>query len=612
MYQNTHRSHVRTVMAGCAGWSLGLALVLGIPMGAQATILIPVTDDSPFDSDADSFDKFANFRSHGGQVAAAVRKALSGSTPSAGQDTSPGIVSGSAGGDDHQRTSPDVQVNDPNLDNIQSFPGLTRPFEGSTQSETSLASVGRHVLAGYNTSAGNTVVRVGNDLFFSQLRYSGYSISHDGGKTWTSGFIPPLDGSDITFGDPSVATDRQGNFYYSHLAADAFGNGVVAISKSTDHGNSFSPSTVVAADDGSDKNWLAIGPDPTVRSRDNLYLTWTRFTPAGSDLMLSRSVDAGATWTTQVLFTPTPTAAVSSAVQFSNPVVDKSTGRLYVPFLNFGNLDPDFIRVLVSDDGGVTFRFLKFNVPGAPDLFAYPTVIPGEITDCGTGGGTRNVLHQGPNLGGGRFGLARYRFATRLVTQPATAAAHGRLLIAFHSSTSPFFGDPSSGSEINLLYSNDGGTTWAPPVRVAASTAADPQHVHPAITLDGDDGDSALVAYYVQQADSKLRTDVSRLHFRAGQWLVNGASNLSTQSFDLTPSNIPRPVPTDPFLTTNYDRNVNACYNLGEYMSIVSHDDRAMAAWGDNRRTWTGPADSSAPGPHAQADVFFRRSSDDQ
>src|ERR1700687_1324230 len=203
--------------------------------------------------------------------------------------------------------------------------------------------------------------------------------------------------------------------------------------------------------------------------------------------MLARSTDGGTSWTSKQLFAPKDDGLTSSSfIQFSNPVVDASSGRLYIPFLHFSStLDADAIKVLVSDDGGDSFHFLKFNVAGWPDPTGFPNVTPGEIIDCGRGnGGVRNVLHQGVDVGGGRFGLARYVHATRLVTQPAAAASNGHLLIVFQSSTSPFLGDPTAGSEIKLLFSRDGGHSWAPSVTVAGSTTAEPQHVHPAIALD--------------------------------------------------------------------------------------------------------------------------------
>jgi hypothetical protein len=525
-----------------------------------------------------------------------------------------------------------VQVNDPALDNIQTFPTITpptRPFEKSVQSETSIARSGRTIVVGYNTSANQPVVQVGNALFFTHRFLSGFSTSHDGGKTWTSGFIQPNAGSPFTFGDPSVGVDRAGNFYYAGLGTDAgttlpdgrvVFQSTIIVGKSTDGGDSFAPAKIVAIDNGSDKEWLAVGRDPANRSRDNLYVAWTSFqfnaagtATTGSQLRFSRSTDGGATWSAQrTLFAPTDggLTGLSSFIQFANPVVDPSSGRLYIPFLHFSNFDADFVKVLVSDDGGATFRFLEFNVAGAPDRFGFPNVTPGEIADCGSpGGGFRNVLHQGANLGGGRFGLARYRQATRLITQPSAAAANGRLFIALNTSTSSVFGDPAAGSSIRLLSSLDGGATFST-TTVVRSTGADPQHVHPAVTTD-EDASNLQIAYYVQQANGKLRIDAATGKVAGNNVKIDkGTMPVSSAAFDLPPSNNPILIvttPPTPFRTTNYDRTIVACYAIGEYLGITGSDDDAMVAWGDMRNSWTSPAGSPAVGTHSQPDVFFQK-----
>jgi hypothetical protein len=301
------------------------------------------------------------------------------------------------------------------------------------------------------------------------------------------------------------------------------------------------------------------------------------------------------------LFVPVDDGRNSAYASFTNPVVDASTGRLYVPFLHFSNTDADNVRVLVSDDGGNTFRPLAFNIPGAVDPFAYPNVTPGLLNDC-TGGGIRLVLAQGADQGGGRFGLPRYKQATRLITQPHAAAAQGKFVFVLNSSTSTAFGDARAGSEINAVFSKNGGLTWAT-TRVAASTARDPQHVHPAISLSAD-AQSVDVSYYVQQSDKRLRTDVASLDTNNGRLRAKSSSSLSSTSFDITPSNIVR----TPASTTNFDRVVQTCYDIGEYQSLVrargDNDDNLFAAWGDNRKTWTSPPGSPAAGVHAQPDVF--------
>src|SRR5262249_9123681 len=123
------------------------------------------------------------------------------------------------------------------------------------------------------------------------------------------------------------------------------------------------------------------------------------------------------------------------------------------------------------------------------------------------------------------------------------------------------------------------------------------------------DGNRTWVSYYVQQADGSLRTDIATIHIDGNQQGLENTQDLSTQSFDLTPSNIPLPTPTNPFQTTNYDRIIAQCYDIGEYMSVAATEDpsEAVAAWGDNRNPWTGPTGSAAPFTHTQPDVFFRR-----
>jgi hypothetical protein len=605
-----------------------LAAYRPVPALAQppGRVAIPA-DDFVLDGDSvgDASVKGTALRSLGGQMAHRLQTAIqSGAVPLSGapSDGQHGQDRGnSSDGGDARST----QINNPALDHTVTFAG-TRPFEFSTQSETSATAFGRHIVVGYNSSAASVVQRFPQGLFLTQALFSGYSVSHDGGQTWTSGFVPPVSPNfPFTFGDPSLALDRNGNVFYASLGVDAVGNSALIINKSSNHGDTFGAAKVVAVDPGSDKEWLAIGPDPAVPQRDNLYVTWTSFqadakgNTTGSQLMLARSTDGGATWSSRVLFAPVDNGSTSSSfIQFSNPVVDASNGRLYIPFLHFSDIDADNVRVLVSNDGGQTFTFLAFHVPGAPDAFSFPVVTPGAINDCG-GGGFRNVLHQGASLGTGRIpGTFRYVQATRLVTQPAAAAAHGRFLIALQSSTSPFFGDPASGSEIKLLFSPDGGASWAAPLRVAASTAADPQHVHPAIALDPN-ADQVFVTYYVQQADGRLRTDAATLEIDDNHLKLNDTSGLSNRAFDLTPNNIPTTVPSNPARTTNYDRIIATCYDIGEYMSVAvsansdGDSGKPIAAWGDNRNTWTGPPAtplspaSAAPFTHAQPDVFSAR-----
>jgi hypothetical protein len=510
-----------------------------------------------------------------------------------------------------------VQVNDPRLDTIQVFPGF-RPFVHSTQSETAVAAFGHTIVTTYNSSAGMHLIPNPNGpgLVFDRIQISGFSTSKNGGKTFTSGFFPGVDGIPFSFGDPSVDVGRHGRFYFAQLGSDVAGNGAITVNTSMD-GIHWNNAVVAALDDGSDKEWLAVGPDPVEEGQENVYVTWTSFQKTGQELRLAKSTDGGMTWTSKTIFAPAadpdPTHPQNS-LSFSNPVVDRTTGTLYVPFAHFSNSDTDFIQMMISDDGGATFRFATFNVPGAPDATLLPMVQPGELTECGAALVAPNTfainlrltLHAGPDVGGSLTGLRRFVNATRLIVQPAIAARNGVVYLTWNTSTSPFYGDPNGTSNIMFIRSRDGGKTWTNPVQV--NLTGDPHHVHPSLSI-GDEGQSVHISYYTQHSDGSLDLDMSTSEDAGHSFLADRTVEVSSTPFALPPTNIPIPNKTNPFAVTNYDRNIQPCYALGEYQSVRTANGRVYVAWGDSRRTITEPVNVLDPLSgitHPQEDVFFQ------
>jgi hypothetical protein len=512
-----------------------------------------------------------------------------------------------------QRRGPNTQVNDPALDNIQIFPDFP-PFLHYVQSETTVAAHGQNIVVSYNNSAGATLAPNPNGpgLIYTRLQFSGYSFSSDGGQTWTSAYVPAAPGvGPFTFGDGVVVVDRRGNFYYVSLGLTADGHGAVVVNISTDGGSTFGPGLIAGVDDGSDKNWIAVGPDPNNPGRDNIYVTWTSFTSTGSAVAFSVSKDGGQTFQSKIIFAPgtdpDPTHP-QNFIQFTNPVVDRSNGRLYIPFAHFSNSNTDFLQMLVSDDAGQTFHFANFNIPGALDPTLIPLVQPGTFEDCGTDGGLRLAIVQGSDIGGGRGGLPRFVQSSRLTIQPALTVENGNLFLAYNASNSPFFGDPSSGSNIFLLRSTDGGQTWTGPQQVNPTVAVEPRHVYPAITHESA-GQQVDVSYYTQHADGTVDLDLVSTG-RSTNFALGKATRITSQSFALVPSNIPIPTMTDPFLTTNFDNTIVPCYDLGEYVGLFNNKGNVYAVWGDNRNQVTEPTDPLDPisgQTHAQPDDFFQR-----
>jgi hypothetical protein len=546
-------------------------------------------------------------RSLGKQISDAVQQA---GTLAGGGDTSP--VPGGSSAAQIQTRRGNVQVNDPGLDNIQILSDLF-PVVKFNQSETSLAAFGNNIVATYNSS--NLEVSPTGQFIHALL--TGFSTSNDGGQTWTSGFFPPIPGSHGTFGDPSIDVDRHGNFYFSCLGANALGRGTVNVNKSTDGGRTWGDPTVVQVDSGSDKEWLAVGPDPAHHNQDNVYVTWTSFQPrtppasgTRSELRIGRSTDGGATWTAKTIFVPAadpnPTHP-TDVVQFSTPYVDPITGRLYVPFGQLSNGNQDFLRILASDDAGETFSFLTFNVPAAPSPTLLPVVWPGELIDMGSGG-RRPGIHAGPPSAG-RSGLRLFRNVNRLTFQPAFAARNGALYLAWSNSTSPVFGDPSGKSNVLFIRSDDGGSTWTPPIQVNPTAATDLHHVVPSLAIDTDPND-VHVAYYTQHGNEMVDVDLANSHDRGDSFPSDRTLRVTSTSFALPPT-VNRLFPSSPtnFSTVNYDVYI-AGYALGEYMSVKAANGSVYVLWGDCRNSVTEPPNPFIPFlsnlTHSQQDVFFQ------
>ena len=517
------------------------------------------------------------------------------------------VVPGQVLGAQIQLRGPNTQINDPNLDNISVFPGF-RPFVEYTQSETTIVGNGKTLVASYNSSANQPLVLLSGGLFFEQRFLSGFSSSQDGGKTWTSGFVPPTPGSPFTFGDGVVAMDRSGNVYYAGLAADAAGAGIVQVNKSTDGGQTWSAGVAVGVDNGSDKEWIAVGPDPANPSHDNIYVTWTSFQNTGQQIRLAVSKDGGATWTDSIIWNPAPDADPTqpqNSLSFTNPVVDRFNGTLYIPFAQFSNSDTDFLRLLVSSDAGQTFHLVNFNVAGSPIASGEPVVQAGHLNDCGTSGGVRLSIHAGtPTVG--RGGLPRWQHATRLTIQPAFAARNGVLYMAWNNSSSPFFGDPTSESNILFVRSDDGGNTWTSAIQVNPSVGNDVMHVLPSLTLDAANPQNVHVSYYTQHADGTVDVDLANSHDRGASFPANRTVRLTSTSFVLPPTNVTLNANT----TTNYDRTIRPCYALGEYQGVSANNGSVYAVWGDARNLVTQPVNALDPisgQTHTQEDVFFQK-----
>lgn len=185
----------------------------------------------------------------------------------------------------------------------------------------------------------------------------GYSISHDGGLTWSRALIPGLTtnvgGPYLRATDPVAGFDLNGNIFLNTLAVidSAQTMSALMLSRSTNGGASFEPPVEAMRSPDStvflDKNWMAINTFAGTPTVGRIFLTVTRFSPTANPIAGTFSDDGGETWSPPIFVTPS-----TYSVQGSQPVflVD---GTLAVVYWNFSS--PQRLEVVVSTNGGSSF-----------------------------------------------------------------------------------------------------------------------------------------------------------------------------------------------------------------------------------------------------------------
>src|SRR5690348_8823822 len=445
-----------------------------------------------------------------------------------------------------------VRVNNPAQD--------THQTDQTTQSETTIAVSGSHVAVGYNDSQQT-------GLFFTAgSSITGYSYSNNGGASFTDGgALPNIPGFN-NLGDPWLASTRSGDMYFSNLAGDNFsGNLDVAVAKSTNGGKRWgtpvpvfrSPPTTFYS---GDKPAIASGPDPAVKSRDDLYVAYDDFSAnfnvrpvkVFDGLPVARSTDGGATWKLVYaarLLQPNRGCSFSQFIG-ATPIINPANGALYVVAEKLAVTDPHCQGlplqrsewIFRSTDGGQTF---------------------------GTGVQIASVTEAIPNdllfLGPGRY--------MRTLEFPAIALRGNALYVAWN--------DGASGhSHIRLATSTNGGHTWT----ASTATHGSQDEVQPALSADAS---GIHLLYYQRNPNNTLDVLVGNSKNGTGF----SQKRVTTQSFPGTLT-IPQ---FDPIIAFGY---------MGDYIANVSDGSHQYFAWGDNRDTVTG---FLYPNGRADPNVFFAK-----
>ncbi|MBK9225594.1 MAG: T9SS type A sorting domain-containing protein [Ignavibacteria bacterium] len=126
-----------------------------------------------------------------------------------------------------------------------------------------------------------------------------YYYSTNGGYNWTRA---TLTSTYSVWGDPAIAVDTNGHFYYGHLTnpSGSYFIDRIVVQKSTNGGVNWNNGAFAGyvPPKQQDKEWLCVD-----RRNNHIYMTWTQFDRYGSSattdstvILFSKSTDAGESW----------------------------------------------------------------------------------------------------------------------------------------------------------------------------------------------------------------------------------------------------------------------------------------------------------------------------
>ncbi len=397
------------------------------------------------------------------------------------------------------------------------------------------------------------------------------AFSTDGGAAWSESLVPGFPGDrgcptispvcgNGAGSDPYVAFDRSNNLFFAFIAfqrviaPDEAAN-AIAVAKYDASGSTAVYQKTVIVERGTiglgkqeDKEALAVDTNHDSPFKNNIYVSWSRFTGAFDHLYFARSTDHGDS--------------------YSQPIkLDEGTPAIQAS------------SIAVAPDGAVFIAYRKFNLnppPGTPQENAIfvVTSIDGGATF------TKPILVQ--FIGNYAQAASRIPPLFRVSTFPWIAADMNGVYVAWANR------NPGSGADIEVRRSKDGGATWEPVVfphsqAPTLGTNGNGHQIMPAMVAAG--GKLSVVWYDSRSEPSFVASGpVSGSGF--------GATGIGMDVF-YAQADTAAPGPLafqEPIRVTSHSFNPNLDGSIlartpfiGDYIFIAATPTRAFVAWTDNR-----------------------------
>jgi hypothetical protein len=285
-----------------------------------------------------------------------------------------------------------------------------------------------------------------------------FSFANGEAESWTQNFVPLINDFPATSdgnewqanSDPVVAIDKLGHAYLVDLYINVLGSGNIVdglyVSVGSVSGSSVSFSVaqtipvvppVFTPNDIQDKPWIAVDNSSNAATTGNVYVSWTRFVDGTNKIILSRSVNHGASWSTPVQINP---ESQNGAIQGSQVAVGPA-GQVYVAYEVFFK-------------GGVRQHFLAKSTDGG-QRFTTPAAITPLFNDLS------------------------FTSSYRKNSFPAFAVspANGNVYDVYADQP-----NATVGAEIEFILSSNGGVSFTSPVVINDDSAG--EQFMPAVTVD--------------------------------------------------------------------------------------------------------------------------------
>ncbi len=523
--------------------------------------------------------------------------------------------------------SPNTRVNDP-----QSLPPAGRL--GRSETTLSVGGNGNFLVAGWNDADG-----FARRPFTSPPAIpgapglSGYGFSTDGGNTWTDGGTPfiaaspdpahPACGGIVTRGDPWLDQGGYGTetVYYANLAvyelpaAEAYCTTATSVTTAgvsvhRGHFTETSPGSGTFTFGWSDVQLLKAQPGvglavgapldfydkealaaDKLGSRPNVFVSVSNFvgllSPATAgcgfgQIELWHSYDGGNTWAT------TPTLVQIDEVQ-TTPTVDCSTGRL-----NQGSepaIAPDG-TVFVAWQSGPNFSSGSMVFPLAESI---------RVARCDNFGAGPCTLILNHAINSMRFSAIQGYNRNRMNDFPRIAVAQsgahmGRVYVAYPTgSGTPVATSVFPDSDIQIMFTDDGGTTWSGPFAVSPPNDGR-KDFWPVVSID--QGGNVDVVY-MSSLEANLTTSTSDIECIPGAKQLGGGisqNGLRSSLVDVKwaqsiggSGSFETPIKVNSVTSNWCKARTNVRPTFGDYIDARSFGNRVFVLWGDGRLAAPAP-----------------------